>query len=417
LISRLLYQKKRQQRWWRYLQLRAAYQAAQQASDPASRLCACFRKLGYGKPSSDLKDVWAQWVNFGALLAPKLETSEATALENRIVSLDGRQLPVLAWLDLYRLAIGVGVYGPANALRNKAITRAASVVESTSKGNLSAQEVALGFYCNLELGRFSEADILLRDMGTGGLPAEQVGHARWFLSLYKGDLATSEDGPLDKEFESYLRGQRVAIVGPVKSHACQGTEIDAHDRVVKFSYQGGEKGRDALTQGQRIDVSYYNNTQSQRLAESGYSNVLEQLSWIVCINRKGRSRFPSHERKIRQIYSLQWMLPDTHFNAGPNAFIDILRCQPAGIKVFNTDLMLSAGRYAGYRKPGAKDIDYTRSFIKTHDPILQYVTIHRLWSLGYLEGDARFEEVMGLGLTGYLARLQRVHGAHDQALL
>lgn len=353
----------------------------------------------------------------GSLVAPKLETSKVAALEKRIASIDWTQLPVLAWLDLYRLALGVGIYGPANEFRSKAITLAASVLERSENGSLSNKEVALGFYCNLELGRFSEADLLLREMDTLGFSAEKIGHARWFFSLYSGDLSASEAGCVDGAFERYLRGQRVALVGPVKSLVSQGKEIDDHDRVVKFSYQGGEKGRDSLTQGRRIDVSYYNNTQAQRLAESDYSNVLKQLSWIVCINRKGRSFFPSDKPKIRKIYSLQWLLPDTHFNAGPNAFIDLLRCQPAEIKIFNTDLMLSAGRYAGYRKPGAKDIDYTRSFIKTHDPVLQYVTIHRLWKLGYLKGDSRFEEVMELGLEGYLAQLQGVHGAHEQALL
>jgi hypothetical protein len=114
---------------------------------------------------------------------------------------------------------------------------------------------------------------------------------------------------------------------------------------------------------------------------------------------------------------LQWLLPDTHFNAGPNAVIDLLRFRPGAVNIFNTDLMLSAGRFAGYRPEGAKPIEYTRSFIKTHDPVLQYVTMHRLWELGYIAGDTRFESVMTMGLSGYLEKLQGVHGANEQALI
>ena len=186
---------------------------------------------------------------------------------------------------------------------------------------------------------------------------------------------------------------------------------------MKFSYRGGDKGRDPATQGRRLDVSYYNNTQAQALARGNFREVLADIEWGVCINRKGRSRFPMQLDNMRQIASLQWLLPDTHFNAGPNAVIDLLRFNPRIIRIFNTDLMLSAGRYAGYRPAGAKPIEYTRSFIKTHDPVLQFKTMHRLWELGYIVGDQRFEEVMGLGLNEYLAQLQKVHGANEQALL
>jgi hypothetical protein len=110
------------------------------------------------------------------------------------------------------------------------------------------------------------------------------------------------------------------------------------------------------------------------------------------------------------------MLPDTHFNAGPNAVLDLLRFNPAGIRVFNTDMMLSAGRFSGYRLAGAKPIDYTRSFIKTHDPFLQYEIMQRLWHMGSISGDPRFDEVMAMGLRRYTEQLQQAHGANEQAL-
>src|SRR5690606_31724342 len=120
---------------------------------------------------------------------------------------------------------------------------------------------------------------------------------------------------------------------------------------------------------------------------------------------------------LRQLESVQCLLTGAHLKAGPNAMLERLRFNPACIKVFHTDLMLSAGRYAGYRAPGAEPIQYTRPFLKTHDPLLQYKVINRLSKLGYIRGDERFEEVMEMGLDGYLENLQRVHGADEQALL
>ena len=78
--------------------------------------------------------------------------------------------------------------------------------------------------------------------------------------------------------------------------------------------------------------------------------------------------------------------------------------------------MWSSGRFAGYREAGNEETDYTRSFIKTHDPVLQYRIMHRLWSNGFIQGDARFEYVMKLDLAGYLKELQKAYGAVNRAL-
>ncbi len=113
-------------------------------------------------------------------------------------------------------------------------------------------------------------------------------------------------------------------------------------------------------------------------------------------------------------------MPDTHLNAGPNAVLDLLRFGPGGsLKVFNTDMMLSSGgRFAGYKAPDEKPIDYTRSFIKTHDPVVQFLILNRLWTVGHISGDERFEAVMAMGgLEQYLLQLQEAYGARKQALI
>ncbi|MGM0769376.1 MAG: hypothetical protein ACQEV6_15250 [Pseudomonadota bacterium] len=420
MIHELLYKRKREQRWWRYLVLREAYQSAQNEPRPEGALAGAFRKLGYGAPGNAVIECWNALVQLGARKSPRLDINEIKLLEERVTQVDADSLPALAWLDLYRLGIGAGLFLTANTFREKAIE--CSIVRGRGK-NPALADVVRGFYGTIERGSYEAADQLLEVLPRYGLSSQKLEQARWVLDLYSGQRLTDQIGfgsqasPEDIRFGDCVRGRSVALVGPVPTDEEHGEEIDKHDIVVKFSYRGGEKGRDPITQGRRLDISYYNNTQAQTLAEDRYSEVLAMLEWGVCINRKGRECFPERLEKMRQITSLQWLLPDTHFNAGPNALIDLLRFHPGGVKVFNTDLMLSAGRYAGYRPEGAKPIEYTRSFIKTHDPVLQYVTMHRLWELGFIVGDLRFESVMRMGLPDYLAKLQRVHGAHEQALL
>jgi hypothetical protein len=423
LIDGWLYSRKRKQRWWRFLQLQEVYQSAQSAAEPEKLLERCFRKLGYPTPEQELVFIWRQWIALGAARKPVLSADDITSLESSVQALSCHSMPFLAWLDLCRLAIGVGLYGLAQRFRQQAILCGASIADDAGAKVPTTAELACGMYCCLELQDYVRAEELIVRLEHSDLSREKLRQARWLFDLLSGKRPSQAIGDrsgadeLDQAFGDYVFGRELALVGPVPVTVAQGPEIDGFDRVVKFSYQGGDKGRDSETQGKRIDVSYYNNTQAERLADGPYAEVLAQMDWGVCINRKGRSRFPSGERKLRQLESLQWLLPDTHLNAGPNAMLDLLRFNPSYIKVFNTDLMLSAGRYAGYRAPGAKPIQYTRSFIKTHDPILQYKVINRLWELGYIRGDDRFEDVMEMGLDGYLKSLQRVHGADEQALL
>lgn len=420
MIGRLIYGRSRRDRWWRYLVLRDALVQAQGDRRPEPALIRTFRKLGYDAPDTAVVDVWRRTVLLGAVSSPVLDSASAVALENHVKTLDSSHLPVLGWLDFYHLGLGMGLYRLANAFRERAIERAVRPMGPAVNGG---EDLALALYGHLEQGDYTAAGELADLLPGAGYSARKTEQARWLVDLFAGQ----GDGPhagfsaqaseVDREFGRFIEGKDVALVGPVPSAREHGPDIDRHDVVVKFSYRGGHKGRDPDTQGERLDVSYYNNTQAGVLARSNFTEVLGAIAWGVCINHKGRRQFPAEQAHLRQITSFQWLLPDSHFNAGPNAVIDLLRFRPRSISVFNTDLMLSAGRYAGYRPAGVKPIEYTRSFIKTHDPVLQFKTMHRLWIQGYILGDPRFEEVMAMGLDNYLVQLQEVHGAHEQALL
>lgn len=420
MIYQLLYKKKRKQRWWRYLLLRSAYQNAQNGKRSDAELVGAFRKLGYATPEAPIIDCWNALVSLGAQMSPRLDREKVQLLGERINNVDARSLPVLAWLDLYRLGIGVGLFAIANTFRVKAIDCSIAL---TGRGKVIRADAVRCFYGNVERGNYDSAGQLLEKLREVGCSSQEIEQARWFLELFSGVALDSCPGladqasPEDVHFGAYVLGNSLALVGPAPTEQGNGPEIDEHDIVVKFSYRGGDKGRDPATQGRRVDISYYNNTQATTLARNNYRDVLETIKWGVCINKKGIRQFPNGLGNLRQVNSLQWLLPDTHFNAGPNAVIDLLRFRPGAVNIFNTDLMLSAGRFAGYRPEGAKPIEYTRSFIKTHDPVLQYVTMHRLWELGYIAGDTRFESVMTMGLSGYLEKLQGVHGANEQALI
>ncbi|MDO6443878.1 hypothetical protein [Marinobacter sp. 2_MG-2023] len=421
MINKLLFAKKRQDRWWRFNTLKAAFCQAQHAGDYALEarvLSKAFSRMGYKRPPTDIMKLWHELVDVGATRRAVIAKTDIDRIEVIVEDIDPLILPYLCWLDLYHLCIGLGLYSPAEIMRNQALSKATA--QAASEGSLS--QLYVGFYAEIEVGHFGSAWKFLQEMRRQGCSDDRLRQAEWLWQVLsqnsEGEIVgySRSEEPSNSEFARFIEGRQVALVGPVASSVDQGAEIDSHDVVVKFSYRGGDKGRDPVTQGRRLDVSYYNNTQAKALAEGDFDSVLSSLRWAVCINRKGLGQLPKNQANIRQLASFDWMLPDTHFNAGPNAVLDLLRFNPADIRVFNTDLMLSAGRFAGYNPAGAKPIDYTRSFIKTHDPILQYRFMERLWSIGLIHGDARFNEVMALGEKKYMNLLQKAHGANTQAL-
>lgn len=421
MLYRLLYRRKRRDRWWRFLVLKSAFirdgKSDTRHSGGNTGLQTAFKRFGYPAPAA-LSCFWEELVAKGALRCPELIPEDLTSIQFHARALDPGLLSAMGWLDLFRLGIGIGFFETARILREKALDRMAMDADD-SKAGLS--QLTLACYAEVERERFPRACSMLDRMESLGCPPHRITQARWYIALMAGgpvdvDSTVAWASPADPAFGETIAGMRMALVGPVASDMAHGSEIDGHDRVVKFGYRGGSQGRDPNAQGVRIDIAYYNNTQAKALSSSDYKAAFSELRWGVCHNRKGVSCFPDSVPNLRVLTSLQWFMPDTHLNAGPNAVIDMLRFAPAGIRIFNTDMMLSSGRFAGYRQPNDKPTDYTRSFIKTHDPILQYQTMRRLWSCGYINGDDRFEEVMAMGLVGYLEELQKAYGADTCAL-
>lgn len=416
MLNRLLYRRKRHDRWWRFQGLKDAYVRDGAGGGSSQGLSGAFRRFGYPVPSS-LAGFWAALTSKGAVQCPELGVGDLEDIQSRAQALDPGTLPAMCWLDLFRLCIGVGFFQIARILREKSLDRMVLDAQTPSAG---LQCVTLACYAHTEREQFSEARSALQRMTSLDCPQHRLDQVQWYLSLMAGapesGAPSTWASPSDPQFGEAISGKSIALVGPVATASPHGRVIDQHDVVVKFGYRGGSPGRDPQAQGQRIDIAYYNNTQAKALAQSDFRKVFSGLRWGVCHNRKGASCFPESLENLRFLTSLQWFLPDTHLNAGPNAVIDMLRFAPGDIRIFNTDMMLSSGRFAGYRQPGDKPTDYTRSFIKTHDPILQYQIMRRLWHCGYIKGDERFDEVMAMGLAGYLTELQKAYGADTRAL-
>lgn len=328
------------------------------------------------------------------------------------------------WLDLYRICLFSGLFRLGLQVRHKA--EDAIKREAAAKlGCIRTQYFTLAV--SLESGEAEEATVALERLARLQLPECKLAQGFWLRDLLctgtKTTLVEAYPGQSPQEHHAELsmlnaaKGCSIAVVGPVASPAEEGPEIDNFNLVAKFNYRGGEQGCDPQTQGRRIDVSYYNIDQAQYIAQHSDSGFPTNVKFPVFIKAKGFRAVKKVASGGRIVRNAQWLLLDSEFHAGTNALMDLFRFEPERVKVFNSDLMLTAGRYQGYWRPGTKPVNYCFSFAKTHDPFMQFNYLQRLWASGLMEGDTRFGAIMEKGLETYARDLQRVHGEFGRQVL
>jgi|GEM_PF-1144555 len=353
-----------------------------------------------------LPDSW--WSSYIRLLQGD---EQDAALVAATAGLDGKMFSSAQWLELYRLCWITGIYRVAMSVR---VHVEACVKAEADKSQADARSLRLALAIAIEKGQLSDAAAWLEKLSElGSLDPEKLAHGRWLVELLNGrlqPLALSSQSDAESNTLQEISGASVALVGPAPFKARNGSDIDGFDWVAKFNYRGGAQGCDPQTQGRRVDIAYYNLVQSKFITKELDASFLRDLRFPVFIKEKGFRLLGAQNQNSRPVRNLEWALLDTELNAGPNAALDILRFNPARLKVFNTDLMLTGGRFAGYREPGAKEVNYSHSFAKTHDPVLQFRIFQQLFQKGILEGDDRFVEVMEMTLHEYIARLEEAHG-------
>tara|TARA_R100000322_G_C5447276_1_gene191862 strand:+ start:2802 stop:4058 length:1257 start_codon:yes stop_codon:yes gene_type:complete len=358
-----------------------------------------------------LPEEW--WIGYiSAVKAPRADlNTKETALAKVTREIPADSLPGLCWLELYRICLISGLFRVGLLVRYKA--EHSIVEESHTSRNPGKAEAALAI--SLEVGAWTQARELLARAMEAGLESGRAGHARWLIDSLEHGIRhafppKAHMDPTEQAFLVEAKNKRIAVVGPVPSKAESGSEIDSFDLVAKFNYRGAKLGCDPVTQGRRVDIAYYNIEQSKYIARKMSPSFLRELRYPVFIKPKGYRVLKEHASHGRLLSNVEWLLPDTEFNAGPNAVYDLLRFCPGEVKIFNSDLMLTAGRFAGYWQPGAKEVNYCYSFAKTHDPVLQFRHFQHALAAELISGDAAFREVMAMTLEQYIERLQSAHG-------
>lgn len=219
----------------------------------------------------------------------------------------------------------------------------------------------------------------------------------------------SPQAETEQRFGDLICGKRIALVAPAVPIVAQGAEIDSFDLVVRTnfsSHQTISKHADFI--GSRTDVSYYNgNFEPDNRSAIRQEMEASPLQFMVL-------RF--QEENVKSIYTPHLPVRTSHMTnplykmnayAVPKIVYDLLRYNPARIKIFNADFFLGdKSHYDGY-------IDYTIDVITSffgHDVLRNFLLIKRWRDLGLVETDDRLSGIMELTTEQLLQRISdRVH--------
>jgi hypothetical protein len=208
------------------------------------------------------------------------------------------------------------------------------------------------------------------------------------------------------EFEQYVKGKTVALVGPAVAPYDQSNEVEAHDIVCRISYRH-DLNKPTPGYGERTDVVFYNAEAARKYMLGVYDSFIDNIKWILLKKHtpvKTPLRDMSHDKTItiKKPFAKANQLPIVL-----NFFVR--KCEPAKITVFGADLYLDGHATAYHNNYLDRTPERDWWGINFHEPHLQHrfmkVLVNR--NAHIVAGDARFLNALNLSTDEYMEHLKR----------
>ena len=222
---------------------------------------------------------------------------------------------------------------------------------------------------------------------------------------------------MDGDFEAYVRGRSVAIVGPVDVGLRSGPEIDDFDVVIRFNHHVGVK-YDPDVFGSKTQVSYYQRTLFEKYSQQALSDAFSQLEFAV-VDAYSWARYPwlrTAGCRVRERLNV-WFYQENPMLLGnpyaiPRVIFDVLRFRPRRMKVFGANLYTSMSYLPGYCERGSmseRGFDIFKTW-SVHDPLSNFLMMKHFFMHGHVECDDVLVRLLSLKPGEYVDRLRQRYG-------
>ena len=183
-------------------------------------------------------------------------------------------------------------------------------------------------------------------------------------------------------FEHYVAGKTIAIVGPAPLPYDQSAEIDAHDLVYRpGKIPGGPE------YGTRVDIVYLNGRVGREVLDDSAADLRaynEQATWWVNKKDNAPQRPQGFQRLAHRPVNV------TNPNAVTGMLWDLTHFHPASITVYGADLYAGGPNNAYHPAYDRRDsIDEANAYL-LHKPMEQLRAHRAIYATGLIKGDDRY---------------------------
>lgn len=328
-------------------------------------------------------------------------------------------------LDVETLAMCGGLYVFANEIRKLSIGKLVGKYEQYKNVHIFSDVQRL-FSVHLANGDFSRAMSTL-----------QRGGKRWKrFNPYLHDIFTASNRNrvfdaiprrgiqnTERKFSNLIKDKRVAVLGP-SSGAFKSDEIlNEFDVVIRINYRGADRLSDESRKC-TTDISYYNTGASESI--STYNDLTFFSDLKMTVFKKSTYRYQKDlvlDGKARHLISST--SPYMYQGFGTmiqEVLLDLFYFSPKRIKVFNINLFLARSAVERHQK-GYYFEEYKQGMNEwmiwsyaIHNIISNY-ELTKLWfDLGCFEADEELTDVLALGKTEYLKRMEAIAYSKPQKI-
>lgn len=233
-----------------------------------------------------------------------------------------------------------------------------------------------------------------------------AGNRQSYIDFFKKNK--DEEFYFNDDYNKFLRGKSVAIVGPVDVGLENGQEIDAYDVVVRFNFKGIEN-YDSTKFGSKTNISYYIKSDLKVALESN-AEAVNELTYVVypemaqdVVDKYSDKIAPNCISRLH-VHKKQFC-PFLHGapNAIQKALLDLLRYECGPIKVFNANIFVDNNKLVSSYRESSKHPKFMN--MTYHDPVSNFVFMKKLFASNVYEADNILESVLTLSSASYVDRI------------
>jgi hypothetical protein len=334
-----------------------------------------------------------------------------------IVKLDAKKLPYQVWFVFADLFIFARLYNKYQLAREKALESILALEEMVTLNQKRHKLNALSESFD-EKEYLLLREQLLKEYGTEEIKKhlQLLGLSELFFNKQESAISFLKNfyNKDDKQFSDYIKNKTIAIVGPVDSRLNLGEEIDKHDVVIRFNYNGLDS---SLHQGMgsKTTISFYiTEVLIKNKFDKKKIEKMNELDWVVfdAEHTKDDVCFLGVDAKLRQRHLIAHIHLNPYFKGTANAIqrvlLDLLRFDTGKITIYNTNLFLESNYHKDYKSRGSLGAEHL--ILNWHDPLSNFIFLKRLKEFNIIDTDNLLSSILKMSKNEYIDALEERYG-------